>query len=195
MNASDAHPSDEEIVAASLLNKEVFAVLVRRYGERLSRYIRRLGVFGKEDAEDILQNAFLKAYRNLNAFDRALKFSSWMYRIVHNETMSFFRSRSVRPEGSLVPDGELALEQLSDKIDLEDSADRRLNREGLTKALYQLEPKYRDVLVLRYFEEKEYVEISDILQMPIGSVGTLISRAKKRLRSHYPSDTTYDDAT
>jgi RNA polymerase sigma-70 factor (ECF subfamily) len=109
--------------------------------------------------------------------------------------MSFFRSRSVRPEGSLVPDGELALEQLSDKIDLEDHADRRLNREGLTKALYQLEPKYRDVLVLRYFEEKEYAEISDILQMPIGSVGTLISRAKKRLRSNYPSDTTYDDAT
>ncbi len=195
MNLPEAHPRDEEIVAEALRQKEVFGVLVRRYEDRLSRYIRRLGVFRSEDIEDLLQNVFLKAYRNLNAFDRALKFSSWIYRIAHNETMSFFRSRSVRPEGSLVPDGEPALEQLSGKIDLEDDADRRMSREGLARALYALEPRYRDVLVLRYFEEREYAEISDILRIPIGSVGTLISRAKKRLRSHYPNDTTYDDVS
>lgn len=187
--------SDEEIVAESLQRKEAFAVLVYRYESRLASYIRRLGIFRREDAEDILQNAFLNAYRRLNAFDPALKFSSWIYRIVHNETMSFFRSRAVRPEGALVSDGELALAQLADRIDLEGDADRGLSREGLLRALYRLDPKYREVLVLRYFEEREYAEISDILRIPIGSVGTLISRAKKRLRSHYPPDTAYDDAT
>ncbi len=193
MNLPEAHPRDEEVVAEALRQKEAFGVLVRRYEERLSRYIRRLGVFRSEDVEDLLQNVFLKAYRNLNAFDRALKFSSWIYRIAHNETMSFFRSRSVRPEGSLVPEGELALGQIADGLNLEVDADRSMRRDGLWKALYLLEPKYRDILVLRYFEEREYAEISDILQVPIGSVGTLISRAKKRLRSHYPNDTTYDD--
>jgi RNA polymerase sigma-70 factor (ECF subfamily) len=186
MNVLGERKSDEEVVVQALHDKEAFAVLVRRYEERLIRYIRRLGVFRTEDAEDVLQNVFLKAYRNLNAFDRRLKFSSWIYRIAHNEAMSFFRSRSVRPEGSLVADGELALEHIGDSIDLEQDADLHLSREELVRALYKLEPKYRDILVLRYFEEREYAEISDILQIPVGSVGTLISRAKKRLRTHFP---------
>ena len=122
----DSHP-DEEIVAISLQRKEVFGVLVRRYEERLSRYLRRLGVFRKEDVEDVLQNVFLKAYRNLNAFDQRLKFSSWIYRIAHNETVSFFRARSVRPEGSMIPDGEDLLEQMPGILDVEGEADKRID--------------------------------------------------------------------
>lgn len=187
---TDERTTDEEIVALSLQKKEVFAVLVRRYEERLTRYVRRLGVFRKEDIEDLLQNVFLKAYRNLNAFDQALKFSSWIYRIAHNETVSFFRSRSVRPEGSLVADGEVMLGEIPDLLDVEGETDKRLSGETLGKALYQLDAKYREILILRYFEEREYSEISDILQIPVSSVGTLLSRAKKKLRTHYPTPPT-----
>lgn len=177
---------DEEVVALALRKKEVFAVLVRRYEERLTRYVRRLGVSRTEDVEDLLQNIFLKVYRNLNAFDRTLRFSSWIYRIAHNETMSFFRSRSVRPEGSLVADGEDLLREIPAMLDIEGATDKHLSGEILSKALYKLDAKYREVLVLRYFEEREYSEISDILQIPVSSVGTLISRAKKKLRTYYP---------
>lgn len=183
----DARP-DEEIVAISLQRKEMFAVLVHRYEECLSRYLRRLGVFRKEDREDVLQNVFLKAYRNLNAFDPRLKFSSWIYRIAHNEAVSFFRARSVRPEGSMIPDGEELLGQIPDLLDIEGEASKRMDGDVLVKALYQLDAKHRDILILRYFEEREYAEISDILQIPVNSVGTLLARAKKKLRARYPAN-------
>jgi RNA polymerase sigma-70 factor (ECF subfamily) len=90
MTNHDVTRADEDIVGDALVHKEAFALLVLRYQERLARYLRRLGVMRREDMEDVLQNVFLKTYRNLNEFDRQLKFSSWIYRITHNEAMSFF---------------------------------------------------------------------------------------------------------
>lgn len=182
MTNHDVSRADEDIVGDALVQKEAFALLVHRYQERLARYMRRLGVLRREDMEDVLQNVFLKTYRNLNEFDRRLKFSSWIYRITHNEAMSFFRSTSSRPEGHPVDDAELVLEQLSGQSDTSMEAELGLNATQLTEALKKLEAKYRDVIVLRYFEEREYAEISDILRLPTGTVATLLNRAKKRLR-------------
>jgi RNA polymerase sigma-70 factor (ECF subfamily) len=174
--------TDEHIVGEALVHKEAFGELVRRYETRLTRYLHRLGVHRHEDAEDLLQNIFLKTYRNLNEFDRNLKFSSWIYRIAHNETMSFFRSRSVRPEGSLLNDSEEALDMLRSGLDSSREAEHGLDSKHLSKALSLLDAKYRDVIVLRYFEEREYAEISDILRIPSGTVATLLNRAKKKLQ-------------
>jgi RNA polymerase sigma-70 factor (ECF subfamily) len=175
--------TDEQVVGEALSHKERFVVLVQRYQDPLSRYLRRLGVWRTEDAEDVLQNVFLKAYRNLNDFDPRLKFSAWIYRIAHNEAVSFFRSNSARPEGSLIDDSELVLDQLRAEIDIERSADRTLTAERLSTALSKLDAKYRDAIVLRFFEERSYEEMSDILQVPLGTVATLLNRAKKRLKT------------
>ena len=182
MTNHDVSRADEDIVGDALVQKEAFALLVHRYQERLARYLRRLGVLRREDTEDILQNVFLKTYRNLNEFDRRLKFSSWIYRITHNEAMSFFRSSTARPEGHAVDDAEVVLEYLPGHHDTSMQAELGLNGEQLSQALKKLDPKYRDVIVLRYFEDREYADISDILRIPIGTVATLLSRAKKRLR-------------
>jgi RNA polymerase sigma-70 factor (ECF subfamily) len=173
--------TDEDIVARALEQKEAFGELVRRYQEKLSRYIRRLGVFRSEDVEDVLQNVFLSVYRNLNGFDRSLRFSSWIYRITHNEVMSFFRSRQARPEGYVIDESEERLTEIQSSLSVEREVEHVLNRDLLAAALAKLDPKYRDILVLRFFEEREYAEISDILKLPIGTVGTQINRAKKRL--------------
>lgn len=183
MAESSAFKTDEEIVGIALTHKEFFGELVRRYQDRLGRYLRRLGVFRHEDIEDVLQNIFLKTYRNLNDFDRSLKFSSWIYRIAHNEAMSFFRSRSVRPEGFVLEDSETALEMLKSGLDSSFEAELALDSAHLSKAMAALDPKYRDVLVLRYFEDREYADISDILRIPQGTVATLLNRAKKKLRT------------
>ena len=182
MTNHDVSRADEDIVGDALVHKEAFALLVHRYQERLARYLRRLGVMRREDMEDVLQNVFLKTYRNLNEFDRQLKFSSWIYRITHNEAMSFFRSNASRPEGHPVDDAELVLEQLRGHADTSMEAELGLNASQLSEGLKKLEAKYRDVIVLRYFEEREYTEISDILRIPTGTVATLLNRAKKRLR-------------
>jgi RNA polymerase sigma-70 factor (ECF subfamily) len=178
---------DAEIVRRALIDKEAFALLIERYEAKLSRYLTRLGVGLSEDREDILQNAFIKAYKNLNSFDPALAFSSWMYRIAHNETMSFFRSKHARPQVILSDESEALITELQD--DTADSslvAESRLSREELTKALETLPQSYRDALTLRFFEDRSYSEMSDILQVPIGTVSTLIYRAKRALRESLP---------
>jgi RNA polymerase sigma-70 factor (ECF subfamily) len=175
--------SDEQVVRRALEEPEEFGVLIKRYEEKLARYLGRLGVATKEDREDVLQNAFLKAYRNLNSFDPELSFSSWMYRITHNEAMSWFRARQARPSVTLGEDGERLLMEIKDEsADTAHASELRLSGEELARALATLAPKYRDVLALRYFEERSYAEMSDILELPVGTVSTLIHRAKRALK-------------
>ncbi len=179
--------TDEEIVRRALLDKEKFSFLITRYEVKLTRYLVRLGVALPEDREDILQNAFIKAYINLNSFDISLSFSSWMYRIAHNEVMNFFRTKRTRPQVILSEDGEALLTELHDETaDTTDGAELRLSREILERGLATLNSKYRDVLTLRFFENKSYAQMSDILEVPIGTVSTLVRRAKKALRRALP---------
>jgi RNA polymerase sigma-70 factor (ECF subfamily) len=185
----DQQVSDESVVKAALQDKEQFGVLMDRYEAKLRRYIARLGVRNPDDQLDVLQDIFLKVYRNLNGFDPKLKFSSWIYRIAHNEAISAYRKKNVRPEGHLVADSEEILTFVSGSLETADVAfDKTINAEQVSKALLQLDKKYSEVLLLRFFEHKEYDEISDILQIPIGSVGTLIHRGKKQLATVINTD-------
>ena len=180
--------TDEEIVRRTLLDKEMFGLLIQRYEAKLSRYLERLGVGVEEDREDILQNAFVKAYKNLNSFDPTLTFSSWMYRIAHNETMSFFRRKQARPQVILSEEGESLLTELRDtNSDTSDLAEHRLSSEELAKAFSKIDAKYREALILRFFEDRSYAEMSDILQVPLGTVSTLIHRAKRALLAVLPT--------
>jgi RNA polymerase sigma-70 factor, ECF subfamily len=181
---SSTELSDEEIVARTLTERSFFAMIVERFEDKLMRYIRRLGIHSHEDRQDILQEIFIKVYRNLNGFDGGLSFSSWIYRIAHNETISWYRKQNVRPEGHLVGDtDELFLYTPDTSKSAEQLIDAAIDAKWLKGALDTLEPKYRDPIILRFFEHKEYDEISDILKIPIGTVGTLIRRGKKKLGS------------
>lgn len=181
---NDSQLTDEELVVLSLTERNVFGVLIARYEARLTRYIRRLGLQDNEDQLDVLQEIFIKAYRNLNDFDTSLSFSSWIYRIAHNEAISWYRKRSVRPEGHLIEKSEeLIMFLRSEEAHHEEVFDVELQKQALSEALQSINAKYRDVVILRFFEHKEYDEISDILRIPVGTVGTLLHRAKKQLRT------------
>jgi len=182
----EQHPpvplSDEEVVIKTLVDKQFFGEIVDRYEAKLTRYIARLGVRNTDDQLDLLQEIFLKVYKNLNGFDTSLQFSSWIYRISHNEAVSWYRKKNVRPEGHLIADSEELLGFLSAKDEAADiDFDKTVNAKQVNAALLRIEDKYRQVLILRFFEHKEYEEISDILKIPIGSVGTLLHRGKKQL--------------
>lgn len=174
--------ADTEVIVATIANKDMFGLLVVRYEEKFRRYLRRLGVRNEDDQDDVLQDIFIKIYKNLNGYDQTLPFSSWAYRIAHNEAITHHRRRSVRPEGHAVDDGDdvLALEGSGHSLieELSSLDDRRV----VLQAVEKLDPKYRDVVILRFFEGKEYEEIADILAMPIGSVATRIHRAKAALK-------------
>ncbi len=182
--AQDIEKTDEELVQMTLEDKNFFGALVDRYDAKLSRYIARLGVRNEDDRLDVLQDIFLKTYKNLNGFDPSMKFSSWIYRIAHNEAISWYRKKNVRPEGHLVGESEEVISFLSAGEESADvSFDKSINAEEVSKTLMDIDEKYREVIILRFFEHKEYEEISDILKIPVGSVGTLLHRGKKQLAS------------
>jgi RNA polymerase sigma-70 factor (ECF subfamily) len=175
--------TDEQIVAESLHNRQAYAGLVLRYGEKLKRYIWRLTNLGPEDINDIMQNVFIKAYVNLNGFNPSLKFSSWIYRIAHNEAVSFLRQKSVRPK-VVCPEGDLdCFELLMADIDMEKEAQTFFDAKKIGEIMEGMDPEFRTILILKYFEQKDYSEISDILQKPMGSVASQLSRAKEKFRA------------
>jgi len=174
--------TDEQLVKLSLINQEYFGYLVERYQNKLTRYVNRLTNISKEETEDILQDVFIKVYENLNDFDTSLKFSSWIYRITHNQVISHYRKRQARPQKISLDCDLDYFENLASEINI----DQKLNQEEKAKAVNQLLNKldfqYKEILILKYFEKKSYSEISDILKKPVNTVGTLLHRARKQFK-------------
>ncbi len=174
---------DVELVELSLKDSDYFLCIVKKYEDPLMRYIRRITNVSPEDAEDLLQEIFIKVYTNLNGFDSSLKFSSWIYRIAHNEVISNFRKTKVRPEKISPEINENILEKIKSDLNIEKEFDQKILKNKLLKIINQLDIKYKEVIVLKYLEDKSYEEISDIIKKPKNSVGTLINRAKKKLNN------------
>jgi RNA polymerase sigma-70 factor (ECF subfamily) len=173
--------SDSEIVALCLTNIDFFAVLIDRYEAKLSHYIRRKAILSKEDAEDLLQNVFTKVYVNLPAYNKELSFSAWIYRIAHNETIDWYRKTKSRTHVYIDSEDEGLLETLSSSLNTEAEVSLHHDMEKLKQAIDKLDEKYKEPIILRFLEEKEYQEISDILRVPIGTVSTYVARGKKQL--------------
>jgi len=172
--------TDEELVALTLKNQDFFSCIVERYEAKLTRYIRRISAATQEDAEDLLQEIFVKVYRNLYGFDPSLKFSSWIYRIAHNQVISQWRKSKSRPQVLKFEADEDFLKFIAADEDLAGNIERKFTGEEVRDVISRLDGKYKEVLVLKFLEEKDYKEISDILRKPLGTVATLINRAKKQ---------------
>ena len=174
--------TDQDLVRKTLSDPNSYALLMERYEAPLRRYVRRLGCTDSHEADDILQETFIKCYLNLNGYDASLKFSSWLYRIVHNETISLFRKKRVRPFPVVNEEDLRIFEQVPEEHDFLDALIMKQDGVELQNALTSVQEKYRQILVLRFFEDKSYTEISDILQIPEGTVGTYIARGKAELK-------------
>ncbi|MFH0840922.1 MAG: sigma-70 family RNA polymerase sigma factor [bacterium] len=173
--------TDEELVKLTLENQNYFAEIIQRYEQKLLNYIRRISNLG-EEAEDVLQEVFIKVYQNLNGFDPKLKFSSWIYRITHNQVISNYRKNKARPHGLLLEMEEGSLENIADEFNFIEKIEQKKLRENIIKVLDKMDLKYKEVLVLKFLEEKDYKEISDILKKPMGTVASMINRAKKQFQ-------------
>lgn len=184
--------TDQELVRESLANRHAFAALVAKYEAPLRRYMKRLGVNSPEDADDILQEAFIKAYVNLNDYDPSLSFGAWMYRITHNEMISHFRKQRVRPRTVETEEDLAIFENIADDSDIPAEIDREILKAAVHTALAGVAAQYRNVLVLRFLEEKSYDEIAEILQIPNGTVATYISRGKQELKDALKKFTSTD---
>ena len=161
---------------------EQYAKIIERYQGKLFAYLYRL-IGNRDEAEDLLQDVFIKAYKNLRSYDSSRKFSSWIYRIAHNEAVNFIKRKSLKRFVSWED-----ISSTKDKLESssnEESADgawiRKESIKEVDDAINKLPIKYKQVLLLRYFSDKSYDEIGEILGKPVNTVGTLINRAKKKL--------------
>lgn len=174
--------TDAELVALSIKHKDFYSHLIRRYEGKIRRYILRLSGGRVDDTEDVLQEVFIKVYKNLNDFDSKLKFSSWIYRIAHNETITFLRKINRRPTTYNFDIDAVRVKTIKEDLDIEKEIDRKQLAIDIAKIIGTLDNKYKEVLLLRYIEDKDYREISDILRKPPGTVATLIRQAKERFK-------------
>jgi len=167
--------SDEELVVRiRTKEKEWFTDIVLRYQEKLLRYAIYL-IHDEHKAKDVVQDAFIKAYINLNGFNIKKKFSSWMYRIVHNEAMNSIKK--YHKEVPLLPDMDVQSEE-----NIEHDFGNKESIEKAQSCLDDMPVLYSEPLALYYLDEKSYEEISDILRIPMGTVATRINRAKKLMK-------------
>lgn len=156
---------------------DYFACLYERYEPRLKRYIHRTARLSEEETEDILQEAFIKLWKNLHAFDPGMKLSSWIYRIVHNETISYWRKQKSFGKDRQVEIDDSFSDTFSDES--VPTAEQVQQEQLIHEVLDALPLKYKSVLILKFIEGMSYEEISDVLKIPEGTVATRINRAKK----------------
>lgn len=173
---------DEKLVEKILAgNEELFSEIVKRYQNKLFYYILRY-CKNSEDAQDLLQNVLFKVYKNLRSFNTKRKFSSWIYRIAHNEAVNFIRFNFGKIHIS-IDNNEYLQNTLGTHDNTLEKIDHKTSIEKLKKIIETLPLQYKDVIILRFFEEKSYEEISDIIRKPVSTVGTLINRAKAKIKS------------
>ena len=173
---------NEETITAQLKNKNLragaFSAIVKEHSESIYWHIRRM-VLEHEDANDIVQNTFIKAWMNIDSFQGKSKISTWLYRIAINETLTFLN----RNKGTLVsldsPEGAIADQLESDTYFSGSKADAMLQ-----EAIARLPEKQRLVFNLKYYDEMKYEEMSQLLDTSVGALKASYHIAVKKIEEY-----------
>jgi RNA polymerase sigma-70 factor (ECF subfamily) len=163
-------------------DKEKYGLLMTRYDKKLLRYGRKF-LSEKENIEDIVQDVFISVFQNINNFDASLKFSSWIYRIAHNAFVNGLKRQKHSAILGLDLDTFVSHTVYEDPVI--EARELETMKKMIDQGLEKLTPKCREVIILHYLEELSYKEISDILQIPAGTVAVRVLRGKDALRKVY----------
>lgn len=180
---------DHTLLAATLTGDEAaFQELVRRYQKQIINYVYRM-LDDYDRAVDLAQETFVRVFKNADRYQATYSFSTYIYRIAHNLAISELRQRKRR---RLIPlpsffsdkDSEEVEVELEDKkqVMADDAMIADERRDAVRKAIASLPEKYRAALVLCDIEEKSYEEISEVLDLPVGTVKSRINRARNLLK-------------
>ncbi|HMZ46242.1 MAG TPA: sigma-70 family RNA polymerase sigma factor [Chitinophagaceae bacterium] len=159
------------------LKEKAFTALVKKYQEKIYWHIRRL-VVTHDDANDVLQNMFIKVWNGLENFREESKLYTWLYRIATNESLTFLDSQKKK---AVVGFSEVE-EGLSNKVKAEVNFDSNKLEWKLQLAIQQLPEKQRAVFTLRYYDEMPYEEMSKILETSEGALKASYHHAAKKIQ-------------
>lgn len=178
--------NESEIIALlqdSTRQREAFECIVKEYSEQLYWQIRRM-VLSHDDANDLLQNTFIKAWMNIDYFRGDAKMSTWLYRIALNECLTFLNKQRANAQLSI---DDIQAEMVN-KLETEPYFDGNETQKIFLKAVHTLPEKQQMVFNLKYFKEMKYEEISEILGTSIGALKAsyhhAIKKIEKFLKAH-----------
>lgn len=168
----------------SVNNREqAFRALITLYKERLYWHIRNI-VKSHEDADDVLQNTFIKVYKNINAFKGDSKLYSWMYRIATNESITFINKNAKRLRITNEEVQQLAINNLTSDVYFEGNEIQL----KLQEAINTLPPKQQLIFNMKYFEDIKYKDMSDILETSEGALKASYHIAVKKIEAYLTKD-------
>ena len=168
-----------ELISDQATLEKGFRLLMTRYQERLYWHVRRL-VVTHEDADDVIQNTFIKVFKGLSGFKGNSKLYTWMYRIATNETMSFLQKSKRHQTQST--DGE---QDLTQNLRADPFFDGDEVQAQLIEAIQQLPEKQRIVFNMRYYDEMKYTEISEVLGTSVGGLKASYHHAAKKIEHFF----------
>ena len=154
--------------------EKAFRLLVQTYQERLYWHIRRM-VLDHDDADDCLQNTFLKVWRSLDNFRGDAQLYTWLYRIATNETLTFLSRQQTR--------GEYTGLDAADRLSSDPWFDGDRVQEALQKCIAKLPPRQKAVFLLRYYEEMPYEKIAQVLETSEGSLKASYHHAYEKVKA------------
>ena len=181
MNQSGNNLTDQQLIAQTLDGQPAaFGILVRKYQDRLFNSMVHF-LRNPSDAEDVVQDAFLQALRKLDTFEGNSQFYTWLFRIARNTAISKMRRKK--------PTVSLDSTAFQPRLDFPDDGprpstemERRERQTELMRAMDQLSSEHREILILREMEEQNYETISEVLNLPVGTVRSRLHRARLQLK-------------
>ena len=171
--------TDESLVArAQRGDQDAFACIVERYSTRVWSIVSGI-LRNQSDVEDVVQDVFFKVYRKIGYFEGKSQFYTWLYRVAVNATTDFLKKRRRKVSGF---DDLPGFEPIAETERPGNDSDRSELRRRLAEAMAELPEHYRNILVLREYEDMQYDEIAAVLEIPIGTVESRLFRARARLK-------------
>jgi RNA polymerase sigma-70 factor (ECF subfamily) len=161
-----------------LTQEQAFRTLMSQYKERLYWHIRKI-VISHDDADDVLQNTFIKVYRNINNFKAESKLYSWMYRIATNESITFINKRAKRNNVDVNEMQYKLIESLEADVYFDGDEMQLL----LQKAIAILPQKQQLVFNMKYFDDMKYKDISEVLDTSVGALKASYHHAVKKIEN------------
>lgn len=184
-NASESSLEDDALVKRAIGGDEkAYKELVDKYQRAIYYHILKM-IRDREQVEDLVQETFVKAFDNLNSYSTNYAFSTWLYRIATNHTIDYLRKKKLQTlsidEPVKTRDGDMQMQLPDDSAETDRQIIRKQRQKIVQQAIEDLPPKYKRVIKMRHMEEKSYQEISEILDLPLGTVKAHIFRARELL--------------
>lgn len=181
----DSRAEDSRLIASALGGDQTaYRAIEKKYHDQVFNLLYRM-IHKKDEVEDLTQEAFIKAFASLANFNEEFAFSTWLFKIASNNCIDFLRKRKLQTFSIDKPieskDGDVSFEIPDSTYEPDRDLIAVQRTKFLEQAIQSLPPKYRNVIIMRHSEEKDYQEIADTLHLPVGTVKAHIFRAREML--------------